>query len=96
MREMEFILISDFCSNHNVSPSLCRELGEYGLVHLVERHNRVYIPLEEMPKMEKIIRLHLELEINLEGIQVIEHLLSKIEGLQAENGRLRQRLALYE
>ena len=46
--------------------------------------------------MEKISRLHDELEINVEGIEAITHLLERIENLQNEIASLENRLRLYE
>ena len=49
-----------------------------------------------MPRMEKIIRLHYDLEINMEGIEVIKNMLDKMEALQDEVRKLQNRLNIYE
>lgn len=96
MRLEKFIPVSDFCTSHNISHSLIIELREYGLVKIVEERNVLYIPIEDLPKTEKIVRLHSDLEINLEGVEVITQLLGRMEEMQDEMRRLRNRLRLYE
>jgi hypothetical protein len=51
---------------------------------------------EELSKAEKIVRLYKDLDINLEGIEVINQLLYRIEILQGEIISLKNRLRLYE
>ena len=46
--------------------------------------------------LEKFIRLYYELDINLEGIETITHLLQRINSLQDEIIILKNRLRLYE
>ena len=43
-----------------------------------------------------MIRLHYDLDINLEGIETIFHLLERIETLQHEMHELRKKIGLYE
>jgi len=45
---------------------------------------------------EEVIHLHVDLEINIEGIETILHLLEKIDTLQNEAIELKNRLRLYE
>ncbi len=40
--------------------------------------------------------MHKELQVNIEGIDVVLNLLQKIDALQAELLRVRNRLLLYE
>ncbi len=96
MDNTEFIALSDFCESHDITSTFVIELQEYGLLQVVKRNNDSYIPIQELPKAEKIVRLYLELDINLEGIEVIEHLLEKIHKMQQEITLLRNHLRLYE
>ncbi len=92
----ELITVADFCKSHRISQALVVEFKEYGLVEIVEQRNTLYMPLTELPKAEKILRLHSELDINLEGVEVITQLLIRMEEMQNEMTRLRNRLRLYE
>ena len=91
-----FITVTEFCASHGISHTLVVELKEYGLVEIIEERNTLYMPLEELPKVEKILRLYSDLDINLEGIEVITQLLERMDQMQEEMLRLRNRLRLYE
>lgn len=96
MNLKEFISVSEFCESHGISHTFVIALKEYGLVELVQQKNTMYIPLHELPKTEKILRLHSDLDINLEGIEVITRLLDQIRQMQNEALQLKNRLRLYE
>jgi hypothetical protein len=72
------------------------ELYEFGLVDVVVKENVHYLPIHQLPKAEKILRLHSDLDINLEGIAVITRLLNRMEKMQDEIIKLRNKLDLYQ
>ena len=43
-----------------------------------------------------MLRLHRELDINIEGIDTIDHLLQRMDNLQKEVISLKNRIRLYE
>ncbi|WP_273568524.1 chaperone modulator CbpM [Maribacter halichondriae] len=92
----DLITITDFCKSYQISKAMIVEFKEFGLVNIIENKNTLYMPLTELPKAEKILRLHSELDINLEGIEVITQLLNRMEEMQKEMTRLQNRLRLYE
>ncbi len=92
MDNTEFIALSDFCESHDITSTFVIELQEYGLIQVVNRNNDIYIPIQELPKAEKIVRLYLDLDINLEGIEVIENLLEKMQNMQREITLLKNHL----
>ena len=49
-----------------------------------------YLHLEQINDLERILRFHVDLEINLAGIEVITHLLKKIDSLEKELKTLRE------
>jgi len=94
--ETHLINITDFCKGHKVETSFIIELQEYELLELRTINNEYFIEIEELPKVEKLIRLHHELSINREGIEAIHHLLQRMENMQNEIQFLKQRLRQYE
>ena len=94
--DQEYILITDFCTSHNIETHFVLELYEYGLVDVVVKENTHYLPIQQLPKAEKILRLHSDLDINLEGIAVITRLLNRMEKMQNEITRLKNKLDLYD
>lgn len=87
----QLILVAHFCTWHEVSPAFVQLLREYGLVNIVLQDNQEYFEQEQLPEVEKMARLHYEMDINLEGIEVINHLLQKIHTLQSEVRKLNNR-----
>lgn len=90
--ENEEILLEEFCTYHEVEVSFIRDLGDSGLIQVSRVEESTFIPVDEMPKAERFIRMHYDLNINLEGLETIDHLLHKMESLQQEVRRLQNRL----
>lgn len=92
MATKDLIPAKDFCYHHNIEYSFISSLQSSGLINVTSIKRSVYIPLEEMHKLEKFVRLHYELDINIEGIETIHHLLNKIDDMQKELLALRNRI----
>ena len=85
------IATTEICTHHGVEYTFISSLSEAGLVELQVINKAVYIPETELQKLEKMIRMHHELEINIAGIEAITHLLERVEKLQEEMRVLRNR-----
>ena len=94
--EKHLIHINDFCRGHEIELSFIVELQEYDLIELKSVDSDYFIELEELPKVEKMVRLHQELSINREGLEVIHRLLERTRHLNKELRVLRERLKRYE
>ena len=92
------ILISadEFCVHHHIEFSFIRNLQEFGMIEIVTKQETNYIPESQLEKLERILRLHQDLEINVEGIDAITHLLKRLNDMQIENALLKNKLRLYE
>ena len=90
------ILADEFCANHNIEVSFIRSLQENGLIEIMTIEEKGYIQSGQLQELEKIVHLYYELDINLEGIETINHLLQRINHMQDEITALRNRLRLYE
>ncbi len=86
------VATTDICTYHEVEYTFISSLSEAGLVELKVVNHTTYIPESELQKLEKMIRMHHELEINVAGIEAITHLLERIEQMQEEMRRLRNRV----
>jgi len=84
MNTDNLIRIEYFCEQYNVEFSFINALKESGLINLVVVEESSYLSTEDLKGIEKLIRLHYELGINLEGIDVISNLLNQLEDLQQE------------
>ena len=96
MSRQPLISADEFCTSHNIEFSYMRNLQDFGMIELVTHQEVCYIPEDQLEKLERILRLHDDLEINLEGIHAVTHLLQRISRLQSEITRLKNRLRLYE
>ncbi len=96
MQEETLISADEFCIGHQIEFSFMRNLQEFGMIRMITRQEVNYIPESELEKLERILRLHQDLEINMEGIDTISNLLQKISMMQAEITLLRNKLRLYE
>lgn len=84
METTDLILIQQVCKHHKVEFSFIDSLKELGLVQMVVIEDCEYVPQEQLKDVEKMIRFYSELNINIEGIDVIYHLLKRIEKLEKE------------
>ncbi len=96
MQTEHFISTDDFCTYHNIEFSFIRNLEDFGLIEVKTIEDKPCIHEDQLVKLERILRLHNELEINVEGIDTITHLLQKINSMQEEMTQLKNKLKLYE
>lgn len=92
----DMIVLNEFCNNHQVDISFIQSLKEYGLIEIIIVNETVCLHSNELSKLEQIVRLHQELNINPEGIDAINILLKRIENLQNEITELRNKLDFYQ
>ena len=92
MEQVNLIPAKDLCMYHNIEFSFIHELENSGLISVTSVKKEVYIPEEEMLKVERFIRLHYDLDINVEGLETIQYLLEKMERLQREIIHLKNRV----
>jgi hypothetical protein len=96
MQTPHLISAEEFCVNHQIEISFISSLKEFGLIEITTIKETSYIDANQLQQLEKYLRLHYDLEINLEGIEAITHLLNRVNDMQDEISYLRNRLNLYE
>ncbi|ASU35631.1 chaperone modulator CbpM [Mucilaginibacter xinganensis] len=89
---VNLIATTEICTYHDVEYTFINSLGEAGLLKLKMVKKNTYIPETELQKLEKMIRMHRELDINVAGIEAIVHLLDRVERMQEELRVLRNML----
>lgn len=90
------IQIQEFCTGHHLEESFIFELEELGVIRLQLEQNRPVIRKRELGKLERLVRLHRDLEINLQGLQAVQHVLDQLDAAQEEVRDLQRRLSFWE
>jgi hypothetical protein len=96
MNQEHLISTAEFCTHYKVEYSFIDSLDRYGLIEITRINENAFIDIDKLKELEKLVRLHYDLEINLEGIEAITYLLNRVKTLQDEIVGLRNRLSIYE
>ena len=96
METQELIIVDVFCQEYQIEINLIRDLEAFGLIETIVLKEQHYLHKDQLATLEKIIRLHNDLNINIEGIEIILDLLEKENLLLSEINNLKNRLGLYE
>lgn len=96
MKSEHLISADEFCTHYNVEVSFINALQENGLIEMTMIEENYFIDENELRKLEQYTRWHYDLDVNLEGIEVIDQMLARIKNMQHELSALRNKLRLYE
>jgi uncharacterized membrane protein YjjP (DUF1212 family) len=96
MKTTNLISIQQFCIHYNVPVKFIEALHDYELVEITITENETFLQTNQLNDVEKMMRLHYDLKINLEGIDAIYNLLKQVETLQSEIRVLKNKLNAYE
>jgi hypothetical protein len=95
MSEKDILKLEKFCELYEVPTSFVDSLNQLELINLTIIDDEPYIENEALPTIEKYIRMHYDLNVNMEGLDVISNLLDKITSLQKELILLENELKYY-
>lgn len=90
------ISTNEFCTHYKVEYSFIDSLQQHGLIEITRINDDSFIDHDHLKNVEKLVRLHYDLDINLEGIEAITYLLNRVKNMQQEILSLKNRLRLYE
>ena len=94
--ENNLIAITTLCSHYEIEFSFIDALRKTGLIQIVIIEQNQFIDQDQISDLEKMIRLHNELNVNIEGIDVVFNLLEKEKQLREELIVLRNKLRFFE
>jgi hypothetical protein len=92
MENDRFITLQHICRHYNVEISFIRSLNEYGLLEITSLEKEECVDKDSLGDIEKMMRLHYDLDINMEGIDAIHHLLRRMDEMQKDIRDLKNRL----
>jgi hypothetical protein len=76
--------------------SFFETLNDYGILEIRTVKQTAFIEKEDIGEFERVLRLHDDLGINFEGIDVINRLLKRIEALESELLNYKNKLDFYK
>lgn len=96
MNAEHLILVSEFCAHYQIDTAFVDLLEQRSLVETITIEQIIYIQPEQLPRLEKFVRLHQDLSIHADDLDVVSDLLERVENLQQQVTQLQNRLSFYE
>ena len=94
--ENELLHVEDLCTKYHIEYNFLELLCEHDLIEIIDINEQHYLHADAISDMETFMRMHYDLDINLEGIEVINNLLSRVNNLQQQLMLLKNKLKVYE
>ncbi|MBD8349606.1 MULTISPECIES: chaperone modulator CbpM [unclassified Dysgonomonas] len=89
------IIIEEYCNSSQVEPSFIDLLENEGLIEIEIVEGEHYIRESQLQDLERFANWYYDLSINIEGIDVIQNLLQKVQSLEQELYSLRKLKSLH-
>ncbi len=81
---------------YQVEETFLDALHSSGLIEVVVENEDRYIEYDYLQEIEQFVRWYYELEINIEGIEALHHMLQQVHELQSDVEKLRHELKFYK
>ena len=86
----------EFFTYHQLDVGFMVTLEEQGVLQTITIGQVRYLHHDQLAPLERLIRLHRELAVHVEDLDIVAHLLERLEQTQAQVNQLQNRLAFYE
>ncbi len=86
------ISFDDCCRNYSVDLSFIDALEQHGLINTIHVEEQKFIEHDHLRVFEQYLDMYYEIDINLEGLEVISRLLDRINSMQNEIVQLKNRI----
>lgn len=96
MENKDLLPVEQCCSFYKIEFSFLELLHEHGLIEIINIQEQHYLNADALNNLEKFLSMHYDLDINLEGIEVINNLLRRVKKLQQQIMYLKSKLKVYE
>ncbi|GAB3941527.1 hypothetical protein GCM10028805_04790 [Spirosoma harenae] len=96
MQTQHLISVREFCTYHHIEITFVETLADNGLIETTVVEQAIYVQPEQLNQLEKYVRLHQDLAIHVEDIDIVSDLLDRLENLQQELRQAQNRLIFYE
>ena len=85
----KYITIKELAKFHELDEGYIMEFIHYGIIPVQEKKTILQVHLDDVEELERAIRLNKDLEVNMQGVEIICRLRNRLVELQ-------ERLLLYE
>ncbi len=90
------LLYSECLRIYEIEESFIEALRDVGLIEVVAQDDDRFIEYDDLSDLEQFIRWHYDMDINVEGIDALRHMLDRVRSLQSELEHLRGELHFYK
>lgn len=90
--EKEYITLAEYCRARKIEESFVIRLEQGGLIEIHHMQEEAFLHSSQLSALERFSEWHYELEIGTPGIEAVHHLVQRVESLQEEIRRLKERL----
>ena len=92
----QLIAVETYCSIYKIDFSIIEKIRQTTIINFSIIDDKLFVDADELPELEKVLTFYYDLDINLEGIETINHILQQLHRLKEENRQLRNKLRFYE
>jgi len=85
------ISVEQCCFFYQIEVSFIQSLETHGLLEIRQFGDQRFISYDQLGELEKYMHFFYELQINMEGLEAISHLLHRVQHLQGEIKRLQNK-----
>ncbi len=85
-----------YCQTHCIEIEFIQHLSDSGLLRVERQNEEKMLLIDELEKADKFRRLYYDLDVNVAGLAVIDHLLEQVQTLQQQVTALRRQMNFYE
>jgi hypothetical protein len=96
MATIKYVTIEEFANFHKVTTTLVQEFADFGLIEIKQFERKDCLIASDLEKYESAIRLHRDLSINKEGIEIILDMREKHTEMQKELALLKHKIKKHE
>ena len=75
-----YITVQQFCTFHQCETVVIQEFLDHGIFEVQQQSEIILIPEDQVPRIERALRLRNDLGVNAPGIDIILRLVERIEG----------------
>ena len=91
------LLYNECIKIYNVDEAFIDSLEDSGLVSIsTDEYNERFIEVDELADLEQFMRWYYDLNINVEGIEALYHMLDRVKSMQEELDRLQNEIRFYK